>query len=290
MADENSIYSYTPSFPLAIVVAILYAIPTLLLAYQTLIKYHSWFFLCVLVGSMFEVAGYGVRAASTRKTSDIPLYASSSTLIVLAPVFIAAGNYLLIGRLIRAVLPDSRHRIFFIPARLITKIFVAFDILSFLVQCSGTSIAATASWVGSQADVGTNVLIGGLGLQVVTFVWFLSIVTRFWWCTQGRTGVKAGAPPQWMRVLQAICVSSCLILIRSVYRVIEFALGIEGYPFTHEWIFYVFEALPMLPAIAVFCYVHPAKYLGSKGGLGKEAMIEESGVLMVEEPKHGHVE
>jgi hypothetical protein len=57
--------------------------------------------------------------------------------------------------------------------------------------------------------------------------------------------------------------------------VIEFALGIEGYPFTHEWIFYVFEALPMLPAISVFCFVHPAKYLGSKGGLGKVERLEE---------------
>lgn len=54
--------------------------------------------------------------------------------------------------------------------------------------------------------------------------------------------------------------------VRSLYRLIEFALGIDGYPFTHEWIFYVFEALPMVPAIAIFCCVHPAKYLGRDGG------------------------
>jgi hypothetical protein len=59
-------------------------------------------------------------------------------------------------------------------------------------------------------------------------------------------------------------ISRVLILrqIRSVYRLIEFALGIQGYPFTHEWIFYVFESLPMLPAISVFCVWHPAEYLG----------------------------
>lgn len=59
-----------------------------------------------------------------------------------------------------------------------------------------------------------------------------------------------------------------------MYRVVEFALGIYGYPFTHEWIFYVFEALPMLPAIAVFCFVHPAKYLGRGGGLGMTERAE----------------
>src|SRR5689334_17298098 len=49
--------------------------------------------------------------------------------------------------------------------------------------------------------------------------------------------------------------------IRSIYRLIEFALGVEGYPFSHEWTFYVFESLPMLPAIAVFCFWYPGRYL-----------------------------
>lgn len=47
-------------------------------------------------------------------------------------------------------------------------------------------------------------------------------------------------------------------------------MGIDGYPFMHEWMFYIFESLPMLPAIAVFCSFHPAKYLGSHGGREKE--------------------
>jgi hypothetical protein len=46
-----------------------------------------------------------------------------------------------------------------------------------------------------------------------------------------------------------------------VYRLIEFGLGIDGYPFSHEWIFYVFESVPMLPAIFVFIIWYPAKYL-----------------------------
>jgi hypothetical protein len=66
-------------------------------------------------------------------------------------------------------------------------------------------------------------------------------------------------------------ISSVLILrqLRSIYRLIEFALGIQGYPFTHEWIFYVFESLPMLPAISVFCVWHPAEYLGGGWRKGK---------------------
>lgn len=142
-----------------------------------------------------------------------PPFAASSTLIILAPVFVAAGNYLLIGRLIRAVLPASHHRIFLIPARFITRTFVGFDILSFLIQASGSGIASSGNWAGNEATIGTNVLIGGLSTQVATFAWFLCIVVRFWWCTKGDVGVKHEAPKGWERVLQAIWISSSLILV-----------------------------------------------------------------------------
>ncbi|KAF2266624.1 RTA1 like protein [Lojkania enalia] len=280
MALEESIWTYPPSFALAIVVAIFYLVPTLILCWQTFIKYRSWFFLCVLIGSAIEVAGYIVRAVSIKHDREIPPFAVSSTLIIIAPVFVAAGNYLLIGRLIRAVLSSDKHRIFFIPARFITKIFVSFDILAFLIQASGSGIASSGSWEGSEATIGTNVLIGGLAFQVATFTWFLSIVLRFWQHTKYH--IRADAPVGWSRVLQAIWVSSSLILVRSVYRVVEFALGIDGYPFEHEWIFYVFESLPMLPAIAIFCFIHPAKYLGSDGGLGKQTRVEEGEIELVE--------
>jgi hypothetical protein len=54
-----------------------------------------------------------------------------------------------------------------------------------------------------------------------------------------------------------------VVKIRCIYRLVEFALGIFGYPFTHEWILYVFESLPMLPAISIFCFWHPAEHFGS---------------------------
>jgi hypothetical protein len=38
-------------------------------------------------------------------------------------------------------------------------------------------------------------------------------------------------------------------------------MGIDGYPFSNEWPFYVFEAVPMLLAIAIFCLWFPPGYL-----------------------------
>jgi hypothetical protein len=70
-SDSESIWLYNPSFALAIVVAIIYLVPTSVLTWQTFIKYRSWFFLCVLIGSALEVGGYIIRAVSARDQSSI---------------------------------------------------------------------------------------------------------------------------------------------------------------------------------------------------------------------------
>lgn len=132
---------------------------------------------------------------------------------MLAPVFVAAGNYLLIGRLIRAVLAASTgHRVFGVHGRLITRIFVICDIISFLVQCSGSAVASSTEWVGKQADIGVKILIGGLGLQAVAFSFFLAIFSRFYYLAKkGR--VAEDAPRGWERVVVAVYISSLLILV-----------------------------------------------------------------------------
>jgi hypothetical protein len=91
--------------------------------------------------------------------------------------------------------------------------------------------------------------------------------------------VSQDAPPEWRTVLWAVIVSIILVFvgiltyscksltncqIRSVYRLIEFGLGFNGYPFTHEWIFYVLESTPMFIAISLFCFAFPGKFLPSK--------------------------
>jgi hypothetical protein len=54
--------------------------------------------------------------------------------------------------------------------------------------------------------------------------------------------------------------------IRSIYRVTEFALGIEGYPFQHEWPLYALEATPMLIAIAILAIFHPVNLVQKSSG------------------------
>ncbi|KAH6845697.1 RTA1 like protein-domain-containing protein [Chaetomium sp. MPI-CAGE-AT-0009] len=272
MADEpTSVWAYDPSFPVTVLATVLYGLVFFAIFYLTIIKHRAWFFTVVVVGAAVEVIGYALRCYSIKQPSQVGPFAASLTLIVLAPVLIAAGNYLLIGRLIRAVLDPARtrHRVLGLPARLLTRVFVGCDVVSCLVQVSGSAVASSVQWVGRTAEVGMDVLIAGLVVQAVAFAVILGVLGRFWFLAGKGGCVAADAPCGWQRVVVAVCVSSVLIMIRCIYRVAEFAEGIEGYSFTHEWLFWVFESAPMLVAIGVFCVFHPSAYLGRDGASGK---------------------
>lgn len=72
MADEAEVvWMYTPSFALAVFGSILYGLVFLHTFYLTVIKYRSWFFLCVLVGAGVEVAGYALRCYSIKAPTEV---------------------------------------------------------------------------------------------------------------------------------------------------------------------------------------------------------------------------
>lgn len=142
-------------------------------------------------------------------------YATTVTLIVLAPILISAGNYLLLGRMIRAVLPGSHNRKIApgLPTRRITLLFVISDILSGLVQSSGSGVASSGNWSGPNLTVGINILISGLALQAFSFLVFMALLGRFHWLAKREAMVDA--PAGWVKLLWAVYVSSAMILVRS---------------------------------------------------------------------------
>jgi hypothetical protein len=141
------------------------------------------------------------------------LYALSQSLIVLAPLLIAAGNYLLLGRLILAVLPNDNQKLFGIPPTKITKIFVGIDIVSFIIQASGAGIASSNSWEGSTKEVGVNVLIAGLATQLATVTVFLFLLWIFSQRAYFGPHKREDAFPGWERAFEAAAISTTLITV-----------------------------------------------------------------------------
>jgi hypothetical protein len=145
------------------------------------------------------------------------MYATSQSLIVIAPLLVAAGNYLMLGRLMLAVLPENNNKILGLKPTLVTKIFVGIDIVSILIQASGSGIASSNDWEGSQKEVGVNILIAGLAIQVVTVIVFLFMC----WIFSDRAyfsgiGTRVDAPELADRAFKAICISTTLVAVSKL--------------------------------------------------------------------------
>ncbi|KAL4994403.1 RTA1 like protein-domain-containing protein [Aspergillus recurvatus] len=280
--EDWSVFFYNPSLAATVLFSTLYIIPFIYHTYVSYIahkktsgKYFRYSYSsAIIVAALIEITAYGQRAASTQSTQDIGLFASSQTLIVLAPVLVCASLYVLLGRIIRSTWTGtgtSREeaggaekraevkvggivRVSHLP-----RIFITLDVAAMLTQGGGSAIAAAGEWKGTMEDIGTGVLIGGLALQVVTFTVFLSVVVAFHQdiLRHGEEGMRM--------VLRGVYIAGLFIMIRSVFRLIEFALGTESYVMTHEWPLYVLEAVPMLIVFMALGWYHPSRWLTVEG-------------------------
>ena len=77
--------------------------------------------------------------------------------------------------------------------------------------------------------------------------------------TVGKTSTRDSYNMQtpWKHLLYMIYIVSVLIFGRSVFRVVEFIQGADGYSMVHEWTLYVFDAVPMFFVAVIFCFWHP---------------------------------
>jgi len=116
-----------------------------------------------------------------------------------------------VSRLCAAVLPIKHVKIYDVPTAKLTRIFVICDIISFLIQVSGSVIASSGNWKGKTVDIGTDVLIVGLATQLLTFAFFVAIIVKFHALT--RVAVREDVSDGWRQMLFAVYISSVLIIV-----------------------------------------------------------------------------
>ncbi|KAI1666679.1 RTA protein [Pyrenophora tritici-repentis] len=128
----------------------------------------------------------------------------------------------------------------------------------------------------SLAIAGSKIVIAGLALQVATFLVFLTAALDFQWRmlrkqTTSASTVEKG-PPVWRKTLYVLYGVSTLILLRCVFRLVEYSMGNAAYAMAHEWTLYCFDALPMVAVLVVLAVLRPERCLE-----GDVVMVEEKG-------------
>ncbi|KAE8343242.1 hypothetical protein BDV24DRAFT_172994 [Aspergillus arachidicola] len=251
---EFTFYYYTPSGAAGGIFVALFALSTLLHLYQ-LLRTRTWFMIPFAIGGTLETIGYVGRVLSTNEAPNYTKgpYIMQSALILIAPAFLAASIYMTLGRII-TMLQAEQYSV--IPLRWLTKIFVAGDVLSFLMQASGAGLMVSAD----DPSTGEHVIIGGLFVQIIFFGFFVITAIVFELrMAKKHIGASVEAGRIWRRHMVALYVTSVLILVRSVVRVVEYLDGYDGFLMKHEVFIYVFDALLMFVAMAVLNYIHPSQ-------------------------------
>ncbi|KAF2721407.1 RTA1-domain-containing protein [Polychaeton citri CBS 116435] len=268
-------YHYIPTKVGAIIVATLFAMGTLAVLWRSSFT-KTKFAIPFMVGGVLEIVGYVGRAIATENEDSLLVpFIVQSVLLLIAPALFAASIYMTLGRVIRGVGGEQRS---IIRPNLLTRVFVLLDIASFLAQGAGSGFQSGKKFNKNTAEY---IVLGGLVIQILGFGLFA--VTALVWHVRMRRQpthtIMGDDTEDWQSIMNMLYVVSILIMMRSVFRVIEYAGGADGYLSQHEWTLYVFDAALMLLTVGVFAWWYPGQ-LGAYSVIRKDESDMESIVVL----------
>lgn len=200
---------------------------------------------------LVEIVGYVTRALSYNRTGSLPLYIMQATFLLLPPIFFAASMYMTYSRIVRTVRGQSFS---LITPRWTTRLFVFGDLFTLNIQGNGAGLLANPDTI----HIGNPIVVTGLILQVLLFIVFVVVSMKF----HGRfrthlkeTGASCEVP--WTTYLHVLYSMSLAILVRNIYRIVEYIMGQNGYLMENEWPTWAFDSAPMFIVMVVFLIWYP---------------------------------
>ncbi|KAH8918998.1 RTA1-domain-containing protein [Atractiella rhizophila] len=270
--DSKSLYDYDPNGSLPVVAGVIFVILLALHLWQAF-KAKTWFYMSpFIVGIVVEAVGYFLRKISVGDQDSLGLYAGQQLAIVVAPSLLAASLYQCFGRCVLFVGAE------YSPVRptWVTRIFVAGDVVSFLVQATGASLFAKDDLTKDERDRARLILIGGLSIQAIFLAVFLFLPFIY---TRRYNKANSSRTSKAIKILPILQLVSGLILVRCIYRFAEFVTSNNGtgYLLEHEVWFWIGETLLIITACSIFGIYYPARWIPND-----KSLRESTSVL----PKH----
>ena len=107
-------------------------------------------------------------------------------------------------------------------------------------------------------ELGEKIIVGGLFVQIVFFGVFVLAAALFHLRVLRKPTSRSADMP-WRKHLIALYLTSIFILVRSIFRVVEFLQGWDGYLLRYEAFLYVFDSVLMLAVMTVMNVFHPSE-------------------------------
>lgn len=279
------LWNFVPNLPAAIAFTAVFTALTIAHSWK-MVRTKSWFCSAFVVGGICtllllhiflasrpstkkcdcigEIIGYASRAGAYNATDSLAPYLIQAIFLVIAPVFFAASLYMVYSRIVRAVHGEAFS---LISPRWTTIIFVSGDWACLNVQSAGSGLTDHPNI----ASIGNYIIVAGLILQVLLFIGFLVccvIFNKRFGAHMAKTGATSNVP--WQSRLYMLYLTSVFVLIRNIYRIVEFMMGQHGFLLEHEWPLYVFDGSLMILVMVGFFVWYPAQLQPSS----RESMVE----------------
>ncbi|KAJ7833873.1 RTA-like protein [Mycena olivaceomarginata] len=218
--------------------------------------------------------GYTLRTLYIRFPQSEIIFVAMNEVILLAPCLFYIVTYVLFSRLVSTFDREVAQRCLPVHPSRITPIFVGTTLLFVVGEAVGVALTAVSG--STVQNIGNKVALLSIGFQfffVELFMLVLFIFRRrmrrefpeLWHYTDAPRFTFWGRTPiAWKPVFYILAVTSTVLLVRSVYRIIEFSLGQDGYLVQHEVFLYACDALPVWLAMSVYCFVWPTRALVSR--------------------------
>ncbi|KAJ4141555.1 Envelope glycoprotein gp160 [Fusarium equiseti] len=244
---DYSLYGYRPSLAANIVFVALFSLIGFVHVYLG-IRWKSWGFMTgMLLGCISEVIGYVGRIMMYYNPFSFNAFMIQIVCLTIAPVFYTASIYVTLSKAINYFSPElSRFK-----PQLFIWIFIPFDIVCLILQAAGGAMSTE-----SDSQVGVDVSMAGLVLQVVVLVAFIAAFSdymiRYW-----RSGQAQAFGWRMTAFFLGLSASIILILTRCIYRVAELREGYDGDLIKHEVPFIILEGIVIVLAAVALCFGHP---------------------------------
>ena len=127
----------------------------------------------------------------------------------------------------------------------------------------------------SKLKLGEEVIIVGLIVQMIFFGFFIAVSVVFHKrMVNDPTSTSLGLSVNWERYMNVLYSCSVLIMIRCLYRVIEYIQGSSGTLQSHEYFAYIFDTALMSMVMGIFLFLHPSQVL-----VGQHKQLDETELI-----------
>ncbi|KAK1996711.1 RTA1 like protein [Colletotrichum falcatum] len=225
------------------------------------------FMVTICLGLLTEVVGYVARVLLNGNPFSRDYFLWYLITLTIGPVFIAAAIYLTLGRIV-VVHGASVSRI---KPRSYTTFFLGCDIVSLVVQAVGGGIAASTPLDNpDMIDVGTNILVAGLSIQVACLFAFSACSLEFLWRVRKRPEMRNPeftdlvSSRRFKMFLIALFGATACLFVRTVFRSVELSEGFGGKLANQEVEFMVLDGVMIILACLCLSIWHPGHGFGGR--------------------------